>query len=383
MNNTTVIPPYVSGSFQPTINSITSTPAEELCIRNPYYRTTLIAAFMITVIFSAVENISMWIAFFVNRSIRTHVNAYILSLSLSDFITTATLAWLEIYYVWEYPYWTFGELGSMLQNSFWCLSLVTPFVHITVIAMDRYRAVISMTNHLRQKSWAKELLKIVCMWIYSIGIVLLMAFHFTPAPGYEYQWNVLPVWYYPFIAVHILIPLIVCSVIYIMILRVGYARRKELKRFQTRDKKRDKEFKLARTVGIIIILLYVVWLPVIGMEVVYAVLAHTCVIAQVGTVSVWLTCTSGAIHPIIFLSKNKEYRYTILVKVFGLRCFAKRYQFSSTSTLRTTTRSRLSVPSVSSFVNKRYSCDAGECTDQCGNKESTDKTKSNGDLTKN
>ena len=322
----------------------TMTPVEETCTFGPYYQKIVIMLFMISVILSVFENLSLWIAFWYNPSLRTSANAYVISLSVSDFFTAISLAVLEIYYVWEYPFWVFGEMGSMLQNSFWCLSLVTPFTHITVITIDRYRAVSSKTLH--RRSWRKDLTIIAAMWTYSIGMVSLMAYHFTPAPALEYTWNVLPKWYYPFIGVHIFLPLILCSVFYYLIYREVRNSRKDLKHFHVTD----KEFKFARTIGIIILLLYLVWLPVIGMEVVYAVLAYTCTISKVGVISVLLTCTSGVINPLIFLSKNKKYRHTIFKVIF---CWSSSYNdilYKSTTTTTASYRvnSRFQRESVSS-----------------------------------
>ena len=294
-----------------TISTTTTVPQEqiELCIRNPYYQKVVIILFIVAIVLSISENVSMWIAFCYNPSLRTRVNAYFISLSVSDFFTAVTLALMETYYVWDYPYWVFAEAGTFIINSFWCLSLVTPFVHVSIITIDRYKAVISPTLH--RRSWRKDLSIIAAMWVYSLGIVILMALYFSPAPGYEYQWNVLPEWYYPFIGVHILLPLVLCSILYLLIYQAVRNSKKNLEKFQMTN----KEFKFALTIGIIIILLYLVWLPVIGMEVVYALWAHTCTVAQVGTISVWLTCTSGAINPIIFLSKNKKFRQTIFTMI--------------------------------------------------------------------
>ena len=305
LNHTTLTALVNNDTSISTISTPATTLDIQLCVRSPYYQIIVIFLFIAVVILSVLENIAMWIAFCHNPILQTKANAYIISLSVSDFLTALTLASLEMYYLWTYPYWNVGEIGSDLLNSFWCLSLVTPFVHISVITINRYKAVISSTLHGR--SWRKDLLIIAAMWIYSIGIVALMALHFNAAPTHEYQWNVPPEWYYPFIGVHILLPLTLCSILYFLIYKKVRKSKKDLKSFQISN----REFKLARTIGKIIIFLYFVWLPVTGIEIVYALWAHTCVIGQVGAVSVWLTCTSGAINPIIFLSKNKKFRQTI------------------------------------------------------------------------
>ena len=322
----TIATPATTGDIQP-------------CVRSSCYQIIVIFLFIAVVILSALENIAMWIAFYHNAILQTKANAYIISLSVSDFLTAVTLAPLEMYYLWSYPYWAVGEIGSDLLNSFWCLSLVTPFVHISVITINRYKAVTSSTLHGR--SWKKDLSIIAAMWIYSIGIVALMALHFNAASAHEYQWNVPPEWYYPFIGVHILLPLTLCSILYFLIYKKVQNSKKDLKSFQISN----RELKLARTIGKIIIFLYFVWLPVTGIEIVYALWAHTCVIGQVGAVSVWLTCTSGAINPIIFLSKNKKFRQTI----FSVLLRRSRDDITSVRSSP--------APTISNHVNTMYTHD--------------------------
>ena len=322
----TIATPATTGDIQP-------------CVRSSCYQIIVIFLFIAVVILSALENIAMWIAFYHNPILQTKANAYIISLSVSDFLTAVTLAPLEMYYLWSYPYWAVGEIGSDLLNSFWCLSLVTPFVHISVITINCYKAVTSSTLHGR--SWKKDLSIIAAMWIYSIGIVALMALHFNAASAHEYQWNVPPEWYYPFIGVHILLPLTLCSIFYFLIYKKVQNSKKDLKSFQISN----RELKLARTIGKIIIFLYFVWLPVTGIEIVYALWAHTCVIGQVGAVSVWLTCTSGAINPIIFLSKNKKFRQTI----FSVLLRRSRDDITSVRSSP--------APTISNHVNTMYTHD--------------------------
>lgn len=289
----------------------TSVPAVDdyACLRSPHYRNTLLIMFVVVIVMSSIENLMLWFVFITKEKLRSIAIGYLISLSVSDFITAASLAWLEIVYVHDYPEWIFGEMGSFVVNGFWCFSLVNPFTHIVFITIDRYRAVTSATLYSQGKSWRSELGKIGIIWVYSIGICLLFAFYFSPASDDYYEWNVLPEWYYPFIAVHIVIPLVIGTTMYVKMVAHVSQHRKETKNLS--ENRSLKEFQFARAVAIIIVFLYVVWIPVIAVECIYALYAHTCLIAQMGTISVWLTCTSGVINPIIFLSRNAPFRNAI------------------------------------------------------------------------
>ena len=293
------------------INQSASTnPHEELCFRSPYYRNIMVTIFIVVIGLSVLLNILLWIAFISKKRLRTVVLGYLISLSLSDVITAGSLGWMEVVYIFDYPHWWFGEIGNYVINAFWCFSLVTPFTHVVFIAYDRYRAVTSSVLYSEGKSWRRELLKISMLWIYSIGIVLLYAFYFNPAPGYIYQWNVLPEWYYPFVAVHLILPLVMCTVLYVMMMR-HVTRHRQTSQQSLGDHPSLTAYRFARSVGIIITFLYVVWIPVIVMESLYATHAHTCIISQLGPVSVWLTCTSGVINPVVLLVKDNDVRHAV------------------------------------------------------------------------
>ena len=300
---TTVIPIYNK------FDNLSSPHSHEQCLRHPCFEIPILSLLIVTIIFSMIENILLWVAFCVKRRLRTIPNTYIISLSISDFVVIVTLAWMETYYIWNYPKWELGETGTNIENAFWCFSLICPFLHSLLISIDRYKAVNSPIVYTETKSWIVELGKIIALWVYCISVVSLMAFNFSPASEVKYEWNILPEWYYPFLALHTIIPLLLSSVLYWKMIVIVRTRKNDVDKFN--NDATSTEFKFARTVGMIILLMYFVWIPVIVMEAIYALLAHTCTIEQIGVVSVWLCCTSGVINPTVFLWKNEEFRKTM------------------------------------------------------------------------
>ena len=234
----------------------------------------MVTIFIAVIGLSVLLNILLWIAFISKKRLRTVVLGYLISLSLSDVITAGSLGWMEVVYIFHYPHWSFGEMGSYVINAFWCFSLATPFTHIVFIAHDRYRAVTSSVLYSEGKSWRRELLKISMLWLYSIAIVLLFAFHFAPAPGSNYQWNVLPEWYY--LAVHLILPLVICTALYEMMVRHVKIHWENSQKY-IRNNPSIREYHSARSIGIIIAFLYIAWKTVIVMESLHT---RTCIISQ-------------------------------------------------------------------------------------------------------
>ena len=344
-NSSSAITANLTSCKQPTME-----PPYEDCMTDSTVKNIVVTLFIIIIILSVLLNVLLWLIFILYREVRSIPTLSMISLSLSDFITSTTLGSMEVYYVWNYPHWSFGEFGTNLLNSFWCLSLVTPFMHISVMTHDRYKAVLSLINYKTTRKWSHEIFKLSLIWLYSVLVVLLMRYHFTQAPDDAYSWNVLPVWYYSFLAVHIAIPLVLCTVLYLQIIKSVNKQRKELARLQA---SLSTEVNYAKSIAIIIVGLYAVWLPVIGMEIIYAIRAYTCTVGLLGVFSVLLTCTSGVINPIVFLSKHRLYQKAIA------SFFCMKTKLDNRASTYTTSTTEMSAKperkqTVCSTVNEAY-----------------------------
>ena len=72
------------------------------------------------------------------------------------------------------------------------------------------------------------------------------------------------------------------------------------------------EVNMAKTVGVVIIFLVIVWIPVLIVEIFYARGSQSCIIMKLDVVSVWLTCSNGMINPVVYSLRNKDFRHAIL-----------------------------------------------------------------------
>ena len=150
------------------------------------------------------------------------------------------------------------------------------------------------------------------MWLYSVTVVGFMAGNFEKASDSYYQWNINKTFYYPFLALHILIPLCLVCVVYYKIFQISKSTRESSESF---DDSLDvtvgiqkREIRLAKTLGIVIGLLFIVWLPVLVIECFYATESTSCITEAAGPVSVWFTASNGVMNPIIYFYRNPNLR---------------------------------------------------------------------------
>lgn len=226
-------------------------------------------------------------------------------------------------YTWSYPEWPLGSSGTNVLNSVWLFSIAGSSITLLIITVDRYRAVMSVVRYKDIVSWRRTFVIVGLVWIYVVTIVVLMSvFAFEPITGETYEWNVNFKFYYAFLAVHIVLPLLLISALYYKIYKKAVQNRKQLLSHgqihpgtatgsdtvaETR-----LEVKMAKTVAFVFMFLVFVWMPILILEIFYAVGSESCVVEQLGVVSVWLTCSNGVINPIVYSLRNKDFHRSML-----------------------------------------------------------------------
>ena len=305
-------------------NHSTNDTAETVaCLFNLGFQIPISILFVMTFLLSVAENIVVSLAIAVDKRLRKPSNGYLLSLALTDICISLGLIPLEMTYVWSYPEWSLGSTGTDFLNSAWLFSIASSFVTLLVITVDRYKAVMSLVRYREVVSWVRTLVIIAFVWLYAVFVVILMAvFAFDPTSGATYEWNVNYKFYYAYLAVHIVLPLLIICALYYKIYKKAVENRQQvLSRGQTHhgtlaasDTVRETrlEVKMAKTVSFVFMFLVIVWIPVLILEIFYAIGSQSCIIEQLGVVSVWLTCSNGVMNPVVYSLRNKDFRHAIL-----------------------------------------------------------------------
>ena len=260
--------------------SNTTAPNNQGCEFSIYFKVTLCTLLMLTGLFSFLENIALSAVFYMNRNLHVKSSILIITLSSTDIITVCTFSSIEFEYVLSHPKWPLGSLGTDVQNSFWLFSLAMPFITVTAITVDRYLAITKSFQYNRFVTVEKLVIVVVFMYIYSLLWVVCMVLNFLPAPEDAYMWNVPATQYYIFLGIHIIISLIVIAMLYRKI-TVKLSREETGKR-----KVQSREVRLAKRLSVVTIFLFIVWTPVVLLEIFYNFDFSNCIVKQAGTVSV-------------------------------------------------------------------------------------------------
>ena len=295
----------------------------ESCEFNLDFQIPISILFVVTILFSVAENIVVSVAISVDKNLRRPSNGYLLSLALTDICISLGLIPLELTYVWSYPEWPLGSLGTNVLNWVWLFSIAGSFVTLLVITVDRYRAVMSLVRYREVVSWGRTLVITALVWLYVVVVVTLMrVFAFEATLGNTYEWNVNYKFYYAFLAVHIALPMLSICALYCNIYKKAVQNRQQLlSRGQAHQgtisnsdtvKETRLEVKMAKTVGFVFTFLVIVWIPVLILEIFYAIGSQSCIMEKLGVVSVWLTCSNGMINPVVYSLRNKDFHRAIL-----------------------------------------------------------------------
>lgn len=280
---------------------------------------TLLAS---TAFLSPLLNAFVCLTIFRTAKFRTTGNILIANLAISDALIGLSLSPLEIVYVACFPAWPIGHTGTNILNSIFLFSLVSPFVIISVITVERYKTIkASASGRLDNGISRCMLILIICgMWAYSFIAVAVLAANLTATDGKRYAWNVPPTFYYPFLGLHIVVPFFIVCKAYQKIFAITKATRKESLDSSTATQSllQKRELKLAKTLRIVIGLMFLVWLPVLVIECFYATESASCVIEAIGPLNVWLTASNGIMNPIVYFYRNPSLR-AAFYQAFKLR----------------------------------------------------------------
>ena len=210
-------------------HSTNETTLTESCEFNLDFQIPISILFVVTIVLSVAENIVVSVAISVDKNLRRPSNGYLLSLALTDICISLGLIPLEMTYVWSYPEWPLGSLGTNILNSVWLFSIAGSFVTLLVITVDRCRAVMSLVRYREVVSWGRTLVITALVWLYVLVVVTLMGvFAFETTLGHTYEWNVNYKFYYAFLAVQIALPMLSICALYYKICKKAVQNRQQL-----------------------------------------------------------------------------------------------------------------------------------------------------------
>ena len=292
---------------------------------------TLCTLLSLTSLFSVVENVLLCAALRHNKKLHKRSQVLIVNLSVTDLIIAVLLPAFECGHVLLYPKFLFGKFGSIFTRSIWMFSIVQPSTTAFMIACERYLVLSGNKLYLNHCTKRTLALVIASMWSYSIVWVLVIAFNLT----YTTQHLVPPRLYYAYLGVHVGIPVLVIPLIYIKIYMHVNKSREHILELSRTTTLMSVEIRLAKTMGIIISLLYLIWLPVLVIEMLRSHNFNECTIKKVDSFNVWLTCLNGCLDPLVYSFRSSEVKESLKVLKQRVKDFCKSSCCSHSRTINT------------------------------------------------
>ena len=260
----------------------------------------LVAFLSFLTILIIVWNMLIMLAFKCYPRLRTRTNSVLVSLAVSDLLVgmISIPLWVSTLFTSIGPGW------YDFYISFDIFSGIASILHITVIAGERYVALVKPFLH-RASSTARYRLAILCAWLYAAIIASL----FPIQKRYDWQqaYTILV-----FIT-GFTMPFCVVAYIYTSILVSVRARNRRLskKRLELRVCY-ERQKNTAKTVLVITVLVFIAWLPFFLINVI-AMFCRDCITTfpefpKVIAFAKWMHYSNSAVNPFVYAYRNRQMR---------------------------------------------------------------------------
>ena len=316
-------------------NSLTAD-EDQYCSYNHILKVVISVVISLTAFSSLVENTVLCYIIYNNRKLHKRPLVLITNLAVIDGILALVMAPLEIIQVLEYPNWSLKNTGTYFFNAIWMFSLVAPFTTVTAIGIERYLAVRKDMIYQRVVNSKSLVITILSIWTYSISWIMILSLTSDSLAGLNntYVWNIKQWLYNVFLGTNVGIPLILITFLYQKIIKEVRASKAAIRKSFSKSlstsrevspdiTKKSYEGKLSKTVGYVILLLFIIWAPILGVEIFYA-YDDACWMLF-GDISIWLVFLSGCFNPFIYSFRNKEIKKSFKELMANLRCNFKSY----------------------------------------------------------
>lgn len=250
---------------------------------------------------------------------QSYSEKFIFSLALSDIFVAALVLPFDIIYWIAFPRWPLGGVVCSLWNSFFFLFLTASVLNLTSISIDRYLAVV---YPLRYQVWMTPTLNkfmIACVWVYSLGIAILIFLLLEPPNDGTYSFDLNPYFHGFLLIGNVFVPFVIMIILYSKIYiiakrharRAGNAMSSTSNTTSSRSHRRfAREVKLAKTLGIVVLFFVICWLPfeMINVLILMDEGVINCAMEIADTVACWFAYLHSSMNPLLYAFASSEFR---------------------------------------------------------------------------
>ncbi|XP_046845561.1 D(1) dopamine receptor-like [Xenia sp. Carnegie-2017] len=136
-------------------------------------RYVICVSLVIIIVISLVGNAMVCIAFKLNAHLRTISNWFILSLAISDLLTTILVMPWDLDAILKKGHWPYGKTLCKIYTTGYLISAPASTLNLLAVSIDRFRMIRDPFTYRRQTTPFRVFIVIICIWTYSIIIAFL------------------------------------------------------------------------------------------------------------------------------------------------------------------------------------------------------------------
>ncbi|XP_048062092.1 trace amine-associated receptor 13c-like [Megalobrama amblycephala] len=274
----------------------------------------------VTSVFTVFLNLLVIISISHFKQLHTPTNVLILSLAVADLIAGLILMPVQGMKLIE-PCWYFGEIFCSMFLLILYVVVTASLGNLIIISVDRYIAVNDPLRYPMKVNNIRVVVSIVVNWIFSFiyNFYLLYEFLLYPERNHTCIGECIISVKLENIILDALVCLVApCWVIIPLYVKICFVAKRQAKHLNSvTDKKAKSEKKAARTLGIVVLVYLLCWMPyyLISLS-----LGHDENDVLIVNVMYWIVCINSCMNPLIYAMFYRWFRlsakYILTLKIF-------------------------------------------------------------------
>ena len=270
------------------------------------------------VVLTTCGNIIISVAILRNKRLRTSSNLLVINLAFGDILYSLSTLPLSMVLLRFRSKWPLGRAGNIFFDAVWFSFLVLSFINIQIVALNRFFAIIKPFAYKQNATRKRTVGLCVCIWVYVAALVFGLSFSFIETDGKVYKFLIPGRIYYSVLIFHALFTCVSVPLLYAVIFHV--AKKHKLEILKQKDPKTTRSFyrelKATWTIGFVICLFLLVWLPFLINQFVDFRDIYNGIWDERNSVMCYITYCNGPANIFVYSIWNREIRQAIL-RLFG------------------------------------------------------------------
>ncbi|XP_052422936.1 trace amine-associated receptor 13c-like [Carassius gibelio] len=293
------------------------------CTRNlkPGAEYIIVYIFISTIsVFTVFLNLLVIISIAHFKQLHTPTNVLIFSLAVADLIVGLILTPVKGIRLIE-PCWYFGEIFCSIFLILFCVVVTASLGNLIIISVDRYIAVNDPLRYPARVNINRAVLSIVVNWVFSCMYSFFILYESIayPEKNDTYVGECILFIKFGYIITDIIVTLVTpCCIIISLYMKICFIAKHQAEHINSlSDKKAKSEKKAARTLGIVVMVYLLCWIPyyiaslTLGQDT-----GDTLVI----NIMYWILCMNSCFNPLIYAMFYRWFRisakYILTLKIF-------------------------------------------------------------------